>query len=302
MAESKISTEVQSFLTIFIVCLITPLIAGGSIALAADYAGEVIISESPTDTNGFQWNGGTQGNCITTSLSGTPSTPSPSSTVSSYADVNYTSLSYPILNGSTSGSFSCHQDASNPFILNLPSDTFINNESHSRFIYQWVSSSGCTSSCSTDIYDRGWDFTWSLNINNTTVMEYESYQKGYIEYGSNVRPFWKIDHQIKPIDYNNIQRQMAKCEDSCIFQLLFSDVQEGSISSSESDFSKAPWMVTGNHKTVSYGLSEFTADLVLTVTPYILGIIFLIVALASTPFWNPVMGSMTKMTKQGGLV
>lgn len=256
--------------------------------------------DSPTQTNGFQWAGGSQGDCITTSLSGTPSSPSAGSTIYNYANVNYTNLAQPILNGSLGGASKNCEDSQNPFRLNLPSNTFERNESHSRFIYQWVSSGGCTSSCNTGYYDAVWTFTWSLKINNTTVMEYESTQKGYIEYGSNVRPFWKINHEIAPIDYNRIAREMADCEESCTFQIQFSDVQKGT-STQGSDFSKAPWETGGAHKIQTYALTEISAELVLVVAPWLLGIIFMIVALASTPFWNPVMGNF-KQSMGGGII
>lgn len=297
--EPKINTQVQSFLTILMVCIITPMIAGGAISLAASYSGEAPMVESPNQVNGFGWAGGSQGDCNTTTLTGVPTTPSPSSVVMSYAGENYTSLTAPYLDGNQGGSSGCYTTSANPFRLNLPAGTFATNESHSRFVYSWTATSGCTSSCSTQYYDAGWEFTWALVIDNTTVMEYDSTQKGYMEYGSNIRSHWHINHSMAPIDYNRVHRALAECDTTCTYQLQFKDITKGT--SATGDFSSAPWETGGGHKITTYALSEIEASLVLAVAPWLLGLIFMAVALASTPWWNPVMGNVSSRMK-GGLI
>jgi hypothetical protein len=51
--DNKMSLPIQSILTILFVSILTPLIAGGSIGLAADYAGEDMVWSSPTNINGY---------------------------------------------------------------------------------------------------------------------------------------------------------------------------------------------------------------------------------------------------------
>ena len=299
---AKANIQLQSILAILLVSLIVPLVAGGSIALAADFAGEEIDKTTPYDTNGFSWAYGSQGDCITTTLSGTPTTASTasstSSTINSYAGENYTSLGAMILNSTLGGTSDCYgSSASNDFRLNLPSNIFTQNDSHSRFFFEWISTGGCTASCVVESYDAGWSFDWSIYADGVKIFGDSSSQKGYMEYGSNVKPSWTLNYSLNVVDYNKLSSQISECESSCSYVLHFDNVQRNSYSGV--DYSSTPWAYQGNYKVQTSSLDDLSASFVMAVTPWALTIFFSLVTLASTPFWDPVFKKSKDIMRNG---
>lgn len=304
MAETKISLQVQSVLTVLMVCIITPLIAGGSISLAADFAGENLILESPDDLNGFAWAAGSQGDCITTSLSGVPTTTQAlSSATTNYAGNTFTSVTAPILNGSSSHldiEACAGKDASSSFKLILPNNLFQRNESHSRFTFEAWSSSGCTSSCSTSYYDTGYNFDWWITVNGSEVMGEDGVSiTGYKQYGSNVRFHMLLNHTLNVVEYNDLTNSINECENQCEYVMHFDNVEHGD---STVDYTSFLFEQGNMMRVDTYSLDDLDGSLVMTVTPWVLTLIFSLVALASTSWWNPVFKAVGEnMKKQGGL-
>ena len=298
---AKANIQLQSILSILMVALIVPLVAGGSIALAADFAGEEIDKTSPNDVNGYSWAHGTQGNCITTSSGGMPTnTATTQSTVNTYAGNNYTTLPGIYLNGTYGGTNNCYGNtAPNDFRLNLPSNLFTQNESHSRFYWEWVSTGGCTASCVVAYYDAGWEFDWSLYVDGEEIFGERSSQKGYLEYGSNVKPSWELNYSLNVVDYNKLSSQISECGSSCSYVLHFDNVQRNSYSGV--DYSKAPWEYNGYYRTQTSSLDDLSASFVMAVTPWALTGFFLLVSLASTPFWDPVFKKSKDIIQNGVL-
>ena len=305
MADTKISLQVQSVLTVLMVCIVTPLIAGGSISLAASFAGENLILESPDDLNGFGWKAGSQGDCITTSLSGVPSTTSTiSSTTSNYAGNTFTTVSAPYLNGSTSSNQidPCGgTSASSSFKLILPSNLFQRNESHSRFTFESWATSGCTSSCTVGYYDTGYNFDWWVEVNGDKVFGQEDLSiPGFKEYGSNIRSHMLINYSLNVVDYNDLNNAITDCENNCEYIMHFDNVEHGD--SNQPDYTGFIFELPSLMRVDTYSLDDLDGSLVMTVTPWALTGIFALVALASTPWWNPFFKNVgTKMQKQGGL-
>lgn len=304
MAQTKISLQVQSVLTVIMVCIITPMIAGGSIALAADFAGENLILESPDDLNGFGWKSGPQGDCVTTSSNGIPTTSTfISSGTSTYATNVFTSLVQPVLNGSTAQTQieSCGgTSAQNDFTMVLPSNIFQPNESHSRFTFEAWATSGCTSSCTVGYYDSGYEFDWWVEINGTKAFGADDISiPGYKEYGSNIRFHMLLNHSLNVVEYNELTKGINNCENQCEYTLHFDNVAHGDSSVDYTSF----LFETGMYVRVdTYSLDDLDGSLVMTVTPWALTIIFSLVALASTSWWNPVFKAVGEnMKKQGGL-
>jgi hypothetical protein len=304
MAENKISLQVQSVLTVIMVCIITPLIAGGSISLAADFAGENLILESPDDLNGFAWQAGSQGDCITTSLSGIPTTTQAlSSATTNYAGNTYTSVTAPFLNGSSS-----HLDieacagkgAASSFKLILPNNLFERNESHSRFTFEAWSSSGCTSSCSTQYYDTGYEFDWWIEVNGSEVFGNDDVTiPGFKQYGSNVRFHMLLNYSLNVVEYNDLTNSISECENQCEYVMHFDNVVHGD---STVDYTSFLFEQGNMMRVDTYALDDLDGSLVMTVTPWALTAIFSLVALASTSWWNPVFKAVGEnMKKQGGL-
>jgi len=304
MAENKISLQVQSVLTVIMVCIITPMIAGGSISLAADFAGENLILESPDDLNGFGWKAGPQGDCVTTSLSGFPTTTTTiQSATSNYAGNTYTALAQPFLNGSNSylQIEACGGSAAeNDFVMVLPNNLFQRNESHSRFTFEAWGGSGCTSSCSTQYYDTGYNFDWWVEINGSKAFGQDGISiPGYKQYGSNIRFHMLLNYSLNVVDYNDLTNAITECENQCQYTLHFDNVDHGD---SSVDYTSFLFENGVNVRVDTYSLDDLDGSLVMTVTPWALTIIFSLVALASTSWWNPVFKAVGEnMKKQGGL-
>ena len=305
MAENKISLQIQSVLTVLMVCIITPLIAGGSISLAAGFAGENLIIESPDDVNGFAWRAGSQGDCVTTSLSGIPTTSQPlSSTTANYAGNTFTSVVAPILNGSsgTQDIEACAgSGAESTFKLILPSNMFERNQSHSRFTFEAWASSGCTSSCTTGYYNTGYSFDWWVEVNGSKVFGKDDVSiPGFKEYGSNIRFHMLLNHSLNVVEYNDLTNSINDCENNCEYVMHFDNVEKGD---SSVDYTSFIFENGCMMRVDTYSLDALDGSLVMTVTPWALTAIFLLVALASTPWWNPVFkAASTSMKNQGGLI
>ena len=303
--EKGIDLPIQSILTVLFVSLFMPLIAGGSIGLAADYAGEDLVISSPANVNGYGWALGTQGSCNNTLASGVLNAnqyiSSSSVTLGSHS---YTSLSEPYLDGSTNQLIATCGTVNAPhdFRLILPANIFARNESHSRFMYEWISSSGCTSSCSQSLYDNGYNYDWSLFVNGTEVFGQTDYHsKGFTWFTSiELRSHLKLNYTLNVVDYNNLHTAIGDCENTCSYVLHFDNVVEGT--GTDADYSSFVWQTGGAHRIETYTINDFSASMVMKVTPIVLGVAFGLVALASTPFWNPVFKNLsTNMRKQGGL-
>ena len=306
--KPRLNLPFQSIITILLVCIVTPLIAGGSIGFAATMGGEEVLQRAPDDVNGFSWAAGSQGDCITTTISNVPTTSSQvSSTVSTIGAHNYSALNAQYLNGSVTRSvdYCGGVDAANDFRLILPANMFLRNVSHSRFLFEMIGNVDC-SGCVTNVMDNGFTFDWSVFVNGTEVFgDTDNFEEGYTEHSASaLRSFWNLNYTLTVVDYNELTNAIYDCETSCSYVLHFDNVVEGT--GNGTDYSDAPWQQSSHsYRVETYGLEDYTADTVLFWTPAVLGIIYGLVALASTPFWNPVWktasSGVSKMKKSGGL-
>jgi len=96
-----------------------------------------------------------------------------------------------------------------------------------------------------------------------------------------------IDNYNGPLDILlDLAKAQNDCETSCEFKVIFTD-----LTSTQCVGSYCPngFMSTNQYvKLETFTSDEISSDLVLTVAPWILGGIYMIIALASTPLWNPI--------------
>jgi hypothetical protein len=88
------------------------------------------------------------------------------------------------------------------------------------------------------------------------------------------------------LDFNN---EVGKCWPNCTVSLNLSDYKITGVQG-------IPWehSTALDLQTVVYTTDADTAGVVLTVAPYLLALVNMLVALASTSYWNPVFGSLKK--------
>jgi hypothetical protein len=182
----------------------------------------------------------------------------------------------------------------------LPNNLFQRNESHSRFTFEAWGGSGCTSSCSTQYYDTGYNFDWWVEINGSKAFGQDDVSiPGYKQYGSNIRFHMLLNYSLNVVEYNDLTNGITECENQCQYTLHFDNVEHGD---SSVDYTSFLFEAGVNVRVDTYSLDDLDGSLVMTVTPWALTIIFSLVALASTSWWNPVFKAVGEnMKKQGGL-
>lgn len=283
MEENGINGIVQSALTILLVFLITPLITGGAIGLAVDFGDEKLSSQTPQDTNGFKLynsdcpdtqNGYSIGlNSNPTSTQSTTQNTAPSN---SYTQQDYTILRFSH-NSNSGGSLICSANQK-PDTIIFPPNTIPYDEQHTSLVVEFFTGSTLSSgSWATLTIDA------KFKIDNQTFLEIDDIQ--YSSSTTSTKQFMRISHTYSIVELNDLINLQNDCETTCqvYMELEITDTF------CPNQYCGNGWMGTTQYiKVESYSSDDISSELVMTVAPWVLGGIYMLIALASTPLWNPI--------------
>lgn len=281
--DIPLSGFLQSALTILLVFIITPLFTGYAIHLAVDMGDEVMNQETPQDTNGFRLY---NSNCPqpnypsnqqyssstnpTYSQSSTQNI-SPSSTIPNQL---YTRIQYQVPSDIT-----CNTSQGKPDTIILPPNMFEFESQHTSFVFELFTGSTLSSG-------NWWTYLVDIDfrVNNVSFAFFDDF-----EFGGQTGPtksMLRLEHTFTIVEYNDLVQEQNECENTCEFTIVFSDLTTFQC---PSNYCGAGFMTTTQFiKFETKSADAIETDLVLTVAPVILGAAYLLIALASTPLWNPI--------------
>lgn len=278
-----INGMVQSALTILLVFLITPLATGGAIALAVEFGDEKLNQQTPEDKNGYSLynsNCPTLNNPQTLGLSSNPTQTQSFTTTtapnSGYTQQAYTRLQYSVMAGSAHDIYCSNQK---PDTIIFPNNIFEYDKPHTSFNFELFTGSNLNSG-----YWQQHTVDMDFKVNNKTFVFLDDVKIGGQQ--SPTKYSSRISHTFSLTEYNDLVNEQNECETACEFKVIFSD-----LTSTQCVGSYCPngFMSTNQYvKIETFTSDEISSDLVLTVAPWILGGIYMIIALASTPLWNPI--------------
>ena len=282
--DNGINGMVQSALTILLVFLVTPLITGGAIGLAVDFGDEKIESQTPQDTNGFKLYNSDCPNTLPGYTVGTTSNPTSTQSITqttapsnSYTQQDYTRLTYSHGN-QPGGSLTCHGATDRPDTIIFPPNTIPYDAQHTTLVVEFFTGSSMSSG------------TWAtltldakFKIDNQTFLEIDDIR--YSSSTSSTKQFMRIDHTYSITELNDLINLQEDCETICevYLQLEITDTFCPTSYCGNGYMSQTQYI-----KVESYSSDDISSELVMTIAPWVLGGIYMIIALASTPLWNPI--------------
>lgn len=273
MAKAKGAAYGSVGLSVLAVVLLTlgfPLLMGGSVSLAILFGEEVSAKSSPADDNGFQWM--EAGDC--SQLGGM------SNTVSQWDDINWTAKGP--ASTSTSGSTCWTSSNDAVYSLKIPDQMFNHTDSMSKFSFFYVSSSYC------DNCNQNWVYSFNLTINGTTIFNGDD--SNDLQYKlTNSHDYWNISfsHRIDGIELMKIRDEIGDCDPNCDIRLNFFDISKGEISGY--DYTSQPFQ-QGQMRIDTFTTDADTEGLIMTLSPYIITVLTLFIAVGSTELWEPLRG------------
>ena len=269
-----------SVLAVALITVVWPLVMGGSVALAVAFSGEFEAKQSPEDFNGFQWL--ETGRCTPSTATYTTTTSNPFG-----EGKNWTTVNAPY---DSTNSFSCYGNRSQSYEMRIPQGLVDVNESLSRFVYEHRSSGFCTASCSGQ-----WFFDYALEVNGTVIFSEDDQQTNAIYERTPTALHWRIgfDHKIDGIELLKLRSELGECGDSCVVSVVFTDIREGTHSGFDYQDSERPFQA-GSHKVETFTTDPEIEGLVMTLSPWLVTILTLAVAIGSTRFWNPLVGVLSR--------
>ena len=283
-SKPRISPMIQSMLVIVLVMVLTPLFTGGAIGLGVYFGGEDLKVETPITHNGISvFNTDcaiSQAGTLTYSNPTIPHTMiyNPSSTGESWTSINTNT------GGLTNPPRYCDGVSNGDVNLSylFPSDIFDDDTSYSRIVWNMTRTNAYSSSFK--IPTNTFDF--SLTINGSTVfdLELEAFDSSD---PLTTLPSFEIDHTFTISEYNNLKLALNDCGDDCDIRFNINNWINIEQCPGSSSCAIQTQQLTGINLKI-YETDNISSDFVLTVSPWLLGIVYMLVALASTSLWNPI--------------
>ena len=258
---------------------------GGIISLIVALAGEDEYRDFPDDVNGYLVI-----NSSTTSTGGSLGTSGvctlwtivPGTTVTNEFGLNWSRMNDP------SG---CN-DAGDDFInIKLPTTVFPDpkNYTFSRFDWDFVSVSQYNS-----VLNYTAHYNMSLSINGTEIFttneKTSTYRSVTINSVTQDRYWLNGSHDLDAVDEFKYRESALKCHPNCYVVMNIS----GHTSDVVNAQNHPPFDNDFKMNLQTYTTDIDTSSVVLTLMPYLLGIINLGIALAATPFWDPIVKKAAK--------
>lgn len=284
--ESPINGTIQSILTILVVCIFAPLLTGGAIGLAVEFGGEDLHHQTPEDSNGISVinNDCPTSNFQTTTPSSLSNPTRPNTGVISLEGQNMTKIVHST-GGTSAGNshFFCESsiyDNYDNLGFLFPSSTFEEDTPYTRIVLDFKHDS------TYNYYYRTTEFDFNMTINGTTVIELDNIEVYGYTASVNNRAEFKIDHTLTISEYNDLRNELTDCDPDCDIRFNINDWEQ----TENCPYSYCNTLVAppNSMKLKVYESDDISSDLVLTIAPWFFGILCSLIALGSTPYWNPI--------------
>jgi hypothetical protein len=256
-------------LSVLAVVLLTigfPFLMGGSVNLAVMFADEIMAKESPDDDNGFKWL--EAGTCSTSSAT-------MQNTVSSFDSVNWTSASMPY------GTCWSATRTTDVFTISIPDQMFNHTDSMSKFNFTHISNSYC------DGCAQHWQYSYNVTINSTEIFTGNNANSKLYSTASHDHFQISFNHRMDGLELMKVRDAIGDCDPNCDIQLNVFDITKGTITGY--DYSSQPFN-QGKMKIQTFTTDAEMEGLIMTISPYLITLITLLIAVGSTQWWQPLKG------------
>lgn len=272
-----------SVFTVFTISFITPLAMGGTISLAVALEGEDVFATSPDNMTGHAV---TDSGVCNVAVNAGSATFSLTNQKDDFYNTDYNTISY----SSSLRVSACDPDGEGGSIkIKLPSGIFnvSDVDAISRFDIRFVSTAYSSTSGASDFYTFGWE----IAINGTKVIDRESQDSSVWETGGTTTnteswKYFEIDETLTGIESRSIMDEVESCLASCDIYLTIQDLVLDSGGDTPFDKSRSNLRI----RTIVYTTSADTASTLFQLSPYVLSAWTMLIAVAATPYWNPVGG------------
>lgn len=249
---------------------------GGSVSLAIAFGEEVEALSAPEDANGFQWVHDEPPGCAT------PTVP--------YSGVTFNPNGVEFGNGTKvfrNGQQGQACNAPDTVILRVPQLLFNQNDTISEMRYAFLGTSYTTNPSSAFPIST---MDIELKVNGNSIFQVDDYEfRNTRLNAANNRAYNSIDfiHEFDGIEVLKLRSEVGECEPNCNVTITFSDYTE---LQNHQQFDPAGWFQTGWHRIDTKTTDADTEGLIMTVSPYVVSILTLGLAIGSTRFFNPLVG------------
>lgn len=281
-SKQPVNTVVLSALAITMIVIVLPLMAGGTISLAIALGGEDNYATAPDNANGYLVVNSSQ----STSTPCTSWSTSSSVIVTNQFDKNWTRINNPA---------GCNNEGIDyiniiiPFYGLFPDPL---NHTFTQFNYSIASySSYLTGSCCGNSSAMKYvTYDLEILINGTSVISSSEKSPEYLNYevSGQERSRYYIggEIQLDGTDYVNYRSEVDNCYPNCTALLNISNWQPETTYSGGSQYPPFGVDFMVNFETLTTDVE--TGNALVVLMPYLMSIFVYLVALASTPWWNPV--------------
>ena len=214
---------------------------------------------------------------MTTSTSNPTATQS--ITVTTAPSTSYTQQPYTKLEYSPNSGYDIYCSNQIPDTIIFPNNIFAYDEPHTSFVFELFTGSSLSSG-----YWQEHTVDLDFRVDNETFVFLDDVkiggQQAPTKYSS------RISHTFSLVEYNDLTKAQAECETTCEYKVILTDITNNYCQGS---YCPSGFMSTTQYvKLETYTSDDISSDLVLTVAPYLLGGIYMLIALGSTPLWNPI--------------
>ena len=262
-----------SAFAVALIFVVWPLVMGGSVALAISFGEEIEGKSAPEDANGFRFLDMPPSSC-----SATMNNPSTGVVYNvNNVDIgNATQVYFYNANGQQ-----C--TAQSTMILQVPTEIFNQDDSLSWMRYEFLGTSYSTNPPS-QMHTSSMDV--ELKVNGESIWVMDDYVFNNHRFNiPNTRVYNSIDfiHEWDGIELLKLRSEIGECEPACNVTLTFSDYTP----IIDSLYQPSGFFQTGVHKIETRTTDADTEGLIMSVSPWVVTVLTLGVAIGSTRLFNP---------------
>jgi hypothetical protein len=184
-----------------------------------------------------------------------------------------------------SGVPNCNVNDSQVYSLRIPAEMVNHSDSMSKLYFQHVDAIYCNSCSGT------WTYDYNMTINGSQVFTVndKSINAYYEESNGNDHLTMVFTHQLDGLELMKIRSEWGDCEPYCVVILNFWDITEGTHTGNDYQNGQNPFP-TGKVKMKAWTTDAELEGLIMTLSPWLVSVLTLIMAMGSTRYWNPLMG------------
>lgn len=274
-----------SAFAVALIFVVWPLVMGGSVALAISFGEEIEGKSAPEDANGFQWLYPNANN--RNGAQACANSPLGTTVVNNPSGVNMGNATRVQMGGNfNSNEQGCYSGV-DEYILKIPSSLLDQDDSITKLRFEHLRTSYSTNS---NAVNNQYSMDIELKVNGESIWTEEDYiYQGTRRSITTNYYHGSIDftHEFDGIELMNLRSEIDECGSTCNVTLTFSDITTINYVQYTSS---AYYFTDGFIRIETFTTDADTEGLIMALSPWIVTILTLGVAIGSTRLFNPLAG------------